>query len=85
MAAHCAALRLSLYSRTNVGEVCFDLLSGLSCDWSTGHVVLGVVNEQHGSGRYDLSGTGVGSVFVAASALGAAVTVSVPDTCAGAD
>ena len=85
MAAHCAALRVSLYGRTDAGTVYFDLLSGLLCDRSTGHAFLGVVYEQHGGSRYDLPRTGVGSVSGAASGFGTVISASISYSDTGAD
>ena len=85
MAAHCAALRLSLYGRTTAGTVYFDLLSGLPCDRSIGHALLGIVYEQYGGSRYDLPRTGAGSVSVAASGPGTFVTASISYSGTGAD
>ena len=85
MAAHRAALRLSLYSRTNAGEVYFDLLFGLPCDRSTGHAFLGVVYERYGGSRHDLPGISAGSVSVASSRLGTVISASISYSDTGAD
>ena len=85
MAAHRAALRVSLYSRTNVGEVYSDLLSGLPCDRGAGHAFFGAVHEQYGGSRHYLCGISGGSVSLDTAGTGTDVAAALSDADAGAD
>ena len=85
MAAYRAALRVSLYSRTNVGAVYFDLLSGLPCDRGAGHAFFGAVHEQYGGSRHYLCGISGGSVPLDTAGTGTAVTAALSYVGAGAD
>ena len=83
MAAYRAALRVSLYSRTNVGAVYFDLLSGMPRDRGAGDAILGIVHEQYGGSRHYLRGVSYGSFLLDTAGAWTAVATAVSDAGAG--